>query len=119
MLLGWSQADLGKAADVGEVTVPRLEARDGDLGGRPETGKKIIRLKRAAAQKSTGLLPQRTHCYGCRPVDMAHPAKHLGLASRCAGLWVVRASIPAPRTNGAQYHVDPFHKIPEHEERRT
>src|ERR1700730_413968 len=25
----------------------------------------------AAAQKSTGLLPQRTHCYGCRPVDMA------------------------------------------------
>jgi hypothetical protein len=31
-----------------------------------------------------------------------HPVKHLGLASRCAGLWVVRASIPAPRTNGAQ-----------------
>jgi transposase len=31
----------------------------------------LRRLKRAAAQKSTGLLPQRTHCYGCRPVDMA------------------------------------------------
>ena len=31
-----------------------------------------------------------------------HPVKQLGLASRCAGLWVVRASIPAPRTNGAQ-----------------
>ena len=31
-----------------------------------------------------------------------HPVKHLGLASRCAGLWVVRASIPAPQTNGAQ-----------------
>src|ERR1700676_5246505 len=31
-----------------------------------------------------------------------HPVKHLGLAPRCAGLWVVRASIPAPRTNGAQ-----------------
>jgi len=30
------------------------------------------------------------------------PVKHSGLASRCAGLWVVRASIPAPRTNGAQ-----------------
>jgi hypothetical protein len=30
-----------------------------------------------------------------------HPVKHLGLASRCAGLWVVRASIPTPRTNGA------------------
>src|ERR1700676_1696951 len=31
-----------------------------------------------------------------------HPVKHLGLAPRCAALWVVRASIPAPRTNGAQ-----------------
>src|SRR6202022_2372643 len=31
-----------------------------------------------------------------------HPVKHLGLAPRCSGLWVVRASIPAPRTNGAQ-----------------
>ncbi|MGA7383349.1 MAG: hypothetical protein WBW81_01215, partial [Methylocella sp.] len=33
---------------------------------------------------------------------LGHPVKHSGLASRCAGLWVVRASIPAPRTNGAQ-----------------
>jgi hypothetical protein len=32
---------------------------------------RLRRPKRAAAQKSTGLLPQRTHCYGCRPVDMA------------------------------------------------
>jgi hypothetical protein len=32
---------------------------------------RLRRLKRAAAQKSTGLLPQRTHRYGCRPVDMA------------------------------------------------
>src|SRR5580704_11061338 len=48
-----------------------------------------------------------------------HPVKHSELASRCAGLWVVRASIPAPRTNGAQHHVDAFHKISEHEERRT
>ena len=30
-----------------------------------------------------------------------HPVKHLGFASRCAGLWVVRAPIPTPRTNGA------------------
>jgi transcriptional regulator with XRE-family HTH domain len=42
MLLGWSQADLGKAAGLGDVTVPRLEAKDGDLGGRPETGEKIV-----------------------------------------------------------------------------
>jgi hypothetical protein len=49
-----------------------------------------------------------------------HPVKHLGLAPRFAGLGVVRASIPAPRTNGAQYHVDPFHReVPEPQERRT
>jgi predicted transcriptional regulator len=42
MLLGWSQADLGKEAGLGDVTVPRLEAKNGDLGGRPETGEKII-----------------------------------------------------------------------------
>ena len=49
-----------------------------------------------------------------------HPVKHLGLASRCAGLWVVRASIPAPRTNGAQTHVVPFpREVPEPQERRT
>lgn len=43
MLLGWSQADLGNAAGLGDVTVPRLEAKgDGDLGGRPATGEKIV-----------------------------------------------------------------------------
>ena len=42
MLLGWSQADLGKATGLGDVTVPRLEAAGGDLGGRPATGEKII-----------------------------------------------------------------------------
>jgi predicted transcriptional regulator len=42
MLLGWSQADLGDAAGLGDVTVPRLEAAGGDLGGRPATGEKIV-----------------------------------------------------------------------------
>jgi predicted transcriptional regulator len=42
MLLGWSQADLGKAAGLGNVTVPRLEAKEGDLGGRPATSEKIV-----------------------------------------------------------------------------
>ena len=36
-----------------------------------------------------------------------YPPARLGLAPQFAGLWVVRASIPTPRTNGAQYHVDP------------
>ena len=31
----------------------------------------VRRLDRAAASNSSGLLPQSTHCYGCRPVDMA------------------------------------------------
>jgi predicted transcriptional regulator len=42
MLLGWSQADLSKAAGLGDVTVPRIEAKDGELGGRAETVLKII-----------------------------------------------------------------------------
>jgi predicted transcriptional regulator len=42
MLLGWSQADLGEAAGLGDATVPRLEAAGGDLGGRPETSEKIV-----------------------------------------------------------------------------
>jgi transcriptional regulator with XRE-family HTH domain len=42
MLLGWSQADLGEAAGLGDATVPRLEAKGGDLGGRPITGEKIV-----------------------------------------------------------------------------
>ena len=50
MLLGWSQADLGKAAGLGDVTVPRLEAAGGDLGGRPETSEKIVALEKAGVE---------------------------------------------------------------------
>src|ERR1700731_1112908 len=49
-----------------------------------------------------------------------YPPARLGLAPRFAGLWVVRASIPTPRTNGAQTHVVPFHReVPEPQERHT
>jgi transposase len=72
------------------LTPVRRQGAAGDMAPR------LRRLKRAVAQKSTGLLPQRTHCYGCRAGGHGHPVKHLGLASRCAGLWVVRASIPVP-----------------------
>src|ERR1019366_434261 len=63
----------------------------------------------------TGLPPHSTHC--CRH-GLAEPEPPLtGLAPRCAGLWVVRASIPTPRTHGAQDHVDPFHReVPELQE---
>ena len=37
-------------------------------------GKGLLNWENSKAPRppnSTGLLPQRTHCYGCRPVDMA------------------------------------------------
>jgi predicted transcriptional regulator len=40
-LLAWSQEDLAAAADVSIPTIKRLEAHDGPLGGRDETGVKI------------------------------------------------------------------------------
>jgi predicted transcriptional regulator len=40
-LLAWHQADLAKAARVSIVTIRRLEAVDGQLGGRPSTVQKI------------------------------------------------------------------------------
>jgi predicted transcriptional regulator len=41
-LLGWSQDDLAKAADVSVPTIKRLEALDGPLGGRSQTTEKIV-----------------------------------------------------------------------------
>jgi transcriptional regulator with XRE-family HTH domain len=40
-LLGWSQEELAVAANVSIPTIKRLEAHDGALGGRHETGTKI------------------------------------------------------------------------------
>jgi transcriptional regulator with XRE-family HTH domain len=40
-LLGWSQERLAAEADVSVPTVKRLEAEEGMLGGRSETGLKI------------------------------------------------------------------------------
>ena len=40
-LLGWSQADLARYSGVSEPTIARLEAADGDLGGREDTVQKI------------------------------------------------------------------------------
>jgi predicted transcriptional regulator len=50
MLLGWSQAELARKSTVSEPTVKRLEAIDGPLGGRHETGEKIV-----AALESAGV----------------------------------------------------------------
>lgn len=40
-LLAWSQEQLASAANVSIPTIKRLEANDGPLGGRSETGDKI------------------------------------------------------------------------------
>jgi transcriptional regulator with XRE-family HTH domain len=40
-LLAWSQEELAVAANVSIPTIKRLEAQDGPLGGRNETGEKI------------------------------------------------------------------------------
>ena len=47
-LLGWSQADLARYSGVSEPTIARLEAADGDLGGRENTGQKIRKAIEAA-----------------------------------------------------------------------
>jgi DNA-binding XRE family transcriptional regulator len=40
-LLAWSQEQLAESADVSLPTIKRLEANDGPLGGRSNTGAKI------------------------------------------------------------------------------
>jgi predicted transcriptional regulator len=40
-LLAWSQGELAAAADVSIPTIKRLEAQDGPLRGRNQTGTKI------------------------------------------------------------------------------
>ena len=47
-LLGWSQGDLATASGISEPTIKRLEAGDGELGGRPATGDAIQAALEAA-----------------------------------------------------------------------
>ena len=47
-LLGWSQDDLADVSQVSIPTVKRLEASDGDLGGRADTAAKILKALRTA-----------------------------------------------------------------------
>jgi predicted transcriptional regulator len=53
-LLSWSQEDLAKAADVSVPTVKRLEAAVGELGGRPETVRKLRTALEAAGIEFIG-----------------------------------------------------------------
>lgn len=47
-LLAWSQEQLAAAAGVSIPTIKRLEAQDGPLGGRNQTGVKICAALQAA-----------------------------------------------------------------------
>jgi DNA-binding XRE family transcriptional regulator len=50
-LMAWSQEQLAQAADVSLPTIKRLEANDGPLGGRSETGARIqAALQRAGVE---------------------------------------------------------------------
>ena len=40
-LLAWSQEELSRSAKISIPTIKRLEANDGPLGGRGETGERI------------------------------------------------------------------------------
>ncbi len=47
-LLAWSQSDLAAASGVSEPTIKRLEAADGELGGRGDTAAAIRTALEAA-----------------------------------------------------------------------
>ena len=47
-LIGWSQDDLAKHSGVSAPTVKRLEAADGEIGGRAETGESLVSALREA-----------------------------------------------------------------------
>jgi predicted transcriptional regulator len=40
-LLGWSQADLARGSGISEPTIARLEAVEGEIGGRQGTARRI------------------------------------------------------------------------------
>ncbi|MBR0936984.1 helix-turn-helix domain-containing protein [Bradyrhizobium jicamae] len=64
-LLGWSQHDLAKRSGVSAPTVKRLEAADGHIGGRAETGEALV-----AALKEAGVefIPENGGGVGVRLV---------------------------------------------------
>jgi transcriptional regulator with XRE-family HTH domain len=53
-LLGWSQDDLAREAAVSIPTVKRLEAGNGELGGRSETVRKLRTALEAAGIEFIG-----------------------------------------------------------------
>src|SRR6266403_699374 len=71
---------------------------------------KLRCLNRAAASEFDWTSAAKDALLCASAGGFGYPPARLGLAPRFAGLWIVRASIPMPRTNGAQTHVVPFHR---------
>ena len=57
-LLGWKQTNLAEVTDLSIVTIRRLEAQEGDLGGREETPPPSApRSRRPASSSRTATSP--------------------------------------------------------------
>jgi len=57
-LLGWSQKDLARHSGISEPTIKRLEARDGEFGGREGSRFGVVAaLKAAGIEFSNGEEP--------------------------------------------------------------
>jgi transcriptional regulator with XRE-family HTH domain len=52
-MLAWSQADLARASGVSEPTIARLEAVEGEIGGREGTAEKIRKALESAGVEFT------------------------------------------------------------------
>ena len=68
----------------------------------------------------SGLPPQSTHFYVCRRLTFSPGDALRARPATCGALGRASVNSGAPRTNGAQTHVDPFHReVPESKERGT
>jgi transcriptional regulator with XRE-family HTH domain len=77
-LLAWSQEELANASGVSVPTIKRLEADDGELGGKPETAEKIVAALEAAGVEFTNSgqpgVKLRGHVFRLDPIDLSSPA---------------------------------------------
>jgi transcriptional regulator with XRE-family HTH domain len=74
-LLGWSQSDLARESGVSEATVKRLEAAEGEIGGRTGTGEKLRNTLEAAGVE---FIPENGEGAGVRLRTRSHGGAPVG-----------------------------------------